>query len=242
MRCEEALEWIQRELDGDLAPEEEVLLRRHLSTCIQCAAEADRFRRLSEGLSRLPRVTPPHSVVDRLIESGQLRAGERVCPRTESQRRRFRWWIGGGAAAAILLIGSAGLWAGWFRSDAPAPADTPSLMMNSETAEDAASPAENMTMSAPEVDSPATPVLSPDGRYRAEVESDHVVIKTADGKKQFQSEPLEKGNVASMQWLSPSSLQVEIDHPEGEGKPEVRIIDVETKREQKIDPSRGEGR
>ena len=27
-----------------------------------------------------------------------------------------------------------------------------------------------------------------------------------------------------------------------EGKPEVRIIDVETKREQKIDPSRGEGR
>src|SRR5690606_36159744 len=61
VRCEEALEWIQRELDGDLAPEEEVLLRRHLSTCIQCAAEADRFRRLSEGLSRLPRVTPPHS-------------------------------------------------------------------------------------------------------------------------------------------------------------------------------------
>lgn len=242
MRCEEALEWIQRESDGDLTSEEKALLRRHLSTCTECAAEAERLKRLSDGLSRLPRVTPPHSVVDHLIESGQLPDGGESRQRVGIKQRRFRWWLGGGAAAGVLLIGSFGLWAGWFQSDAPNPVDNHSLMMNSETKEDAASPSGNMTMSAPEIASPASPVMSPDGRYRAEVEGNQVVIRTADGKEWFRSKPWKEGNVSSIQWLSPTSLRVEIrQSKEGEAIQEVRIIDVEAKREQEKDRSRGDG-
>lgn len=241
MRCEEALEWIQRELDGDLTPEEKALLRRHLSTCTECASEANRLKRLSDGLSRLPRVTPPHSVVDRLIESGQLPEGGESRQRIgHRKRRRFRWWLGGGAAAAVLLIGSFGLWAGWFQSDAPNPVDNHSLMMNSETKEDAASPSESMTMSAPEVDPPASSAWSPDGRFRAGVEGNHVVIWTAEGREWFRSSPWKKGEVTSMRWLSPTSLRVELRLP-NEGKTDVRIIDVEAKQERKEDRSRGDG-
>lgn len=237
MRCEEALELIQRGLDGDLASEEEALLRRHLSTCIKCAAEADRLKRLSDDLSRLPRVTPPHSVVDDLIESGQL--PER------GRKRRFGWWLGGGVAAAVLLIGFTGLWAGRFGSDAPVSVGKPSLMMSSDTSdtkEGADSPSENMTLSAPEMASPVSPVLSPDGRFRAEVEGSQVVIRTEDGKRWFRSKPWKEGEVISMQWLSPTSLQVEIrPSTEGDAVTEVWIIDAEAKREKKKDSGRGDG-
>jgi len=229
VKCEEALEWIQRELDGDLTPEEQSSLRRHLSICTGCAAEAERFKRLSDDLSRLPRVTPPHSLVDRLIESGQLPGGE-ASGKVEGTRRRFAWWLGSGAAAAVLLIGFAGLWAGWFEAREPDSADNQVLVTSSEKKEDASSPSENMTMSAPENDTRAPSAWSPDGRFRAEVEGNRVVVRTADGKEKFRSKPWKKGSASSIQWVSPTSLRVEIAPPE-KGAQEVRIIDVEAKRE-----------
>ena len=129
------------------------------------------------------------------------------------------------------------------------PAGNQTLMMNSETGEDAASPSGNMTMSAPEVDSHTTSSWSPDGRFRAEVEKNQVVIRTADGKEWFRSKPWKEGKESSVQWLSPTSLQVEIAPPEEEEETEeraeeenreVRIIDVEAKRELEKDRSRGD--
>ena len=256
MRCEEALEWIQRELDGDLTSEEKLLLRRHLSTCSGCAAEAERLKRLSDGLSRLPRVTPPHSVVDRLIESGQLPGGGASRQREGIKRRRFGWWFGGGAAAAVLVFVFVGLWKGWYGAPEQ-PVDNRTLMMNSEKREDSVSPSGNMTMSAPESESRTSSAWSPDGRFRAEVEKNQVVIRTADGKEWFRSKPWKEGKESSVQWISPTSLQVEIAPPEEgeemeteeketeekaeEENREVRIIDVEAKRELEKDRSRGDG-
>jgi len=110
VKCEEALEWIQRELDGDLTPEEQSSLRRHLSICTGCAAEAERFKRLSDDLSRLPRVTPPHSLVDRLIESGQLpvRGSVRESRRHPAPVRVVAWRRSGGGRASHRLCRSLG--------------------------------------------------------------------------------------------------------------------------------------
>lgn len=240
MKCEVALEWIQRELDKELTSEEKALLRRHLSTCTACAAEAERLRRLSDRLARLPRVTPPHSVVDRLIESGRLPDGK--TPREKGVKRGFRWWIGGAAAAAVMVIGTLGLWGGWFGTGSPHPGDPQTLMMNPETMQEAAPPSENMVMSTQGTDSSAVSAWSPDGRFLAEAEGNQVVIRTADGKEWFRSKPWEEGSAPLIHWLSPTVLRVEIGSPkEGEAHREVRIIEVETKRERTENRSRGDG-
>src|SRR5690606_15473139 len=58
----------------------------------------------------------------------------------------------------------------------------------------------------------------------------HDALPISDGKEKFRSKPWKKGSASSIQWVSPTSLRVEIAPPE-KGAQEVRIIDVEAKRE-----------
>ena len=67
MNCQEVMEYMQRELDGDLGELESAKLREHIRQCADCAAMYERLKRLSAELENLPKVTPPFSLVDAIL-------------------------------------------------------------------------------------------------------------------------------------------------------------------------------
>jgi hypothetical protein len=67
MNCQEVMEYMQRELDGDLGEIESATLREHIRHCADCAAMYERLKRLSAELESLPKVTPPFSLVDAIL-------------------------------------------------------------------------------------------------------------------------------------------------------------------------------
>ncbi len=66
MNCEEALDLIQRNLDGDLLAWETVILEKHLKVCSNAKRKQD-LEELSSSLSRLPQSLPPINIVDRVL-------------------------------------------------------------------------------------------------------------------------------------------------------------------------------
>jgi len=67
MNCQEGMEYMQRQLDGDLDERESEALISHTRHCQQCAAMFERLQLLSAGLENLPKVTPPYSIVDAIL-------------------------------------------------------------------------------------------------------------------------------------------------------------------------------
>ncbi|AGA58523.1 hypothetical protein Theco_2415 [Thermobacillus composti KWC4] len=67
MNCQEVMEYMQRELDGDLGEFESAKAREHIRQCAECAAMFERLKRLSAELESLPKVTPPISLVDAIL-------------------------------------------------------------------------------------------------------------------------------------------------------------------------------
>jgi hypothetical protein len=100
-------EWIQRELDDDLSPEELELLDRHVATCADCRLEREQYQSLALGLSKLSKVMPERSFAAAMMSELEpfVRAGK--------PRRRFGGpWvqIASFAAVIVLAIGLAGVW------------------------------------------------------------------------------------------------------------------------------------
>lgn len=67
MMCQEVMDDMQRQLDGDLDDQESEALMTHLRHCPECAEMFDRLQLLSSGLENLPKVTPPYSLVDAIL-------------------------------------------------------------------------------------------------------------------------------------------------------------------------------
>ncbi|MFD0715053.1 anti-sigma factor family protein [Paenibacillus sp. GCM10027626] len=67
MNCQEGMDYMQRQLDGDLDDLEIEALTSHMQHCAQCAAMYERLQLLSDGLENLPKVTPPYSLVDAIM-------------------------------------------------------------------------------------------------------------------------------------------------------------------------------
>ncbi|MEW9701559.1 zf-HC2 domain-containing protein [Paenibacillus sp. SI8] len=129
MNCQEVMELMQRQLDGDLHAEEEDELQAHLLHCLDCALMFERLQRLSDELTQLPKVVPPYSLVDAILpqlgeidrlaeasiteptavfgaQSQSTPAGQP--PRLPWTRRigsQFSWKFAGGVVAAGLIIG-----------------------------------------------------------------------------------------------------------------------------------------
>ncbi|WP_127579772.1 zf-HC2 domain-containing protein [Paenibacillus koleovorans] len=129
MTCQEAVEWMQRDLDHDLSDSERQALVSHMSRCPDCAEMFTRLQQLSLELAQLPKVTPPYSLVDailprleeldreRIFEQTEKNAGPAVHPfpaapaaGQRGERRASRWKrlfpfsaIGGVVAAGIVL-------------------------------------------------------------------------------------------------------------------------------------------
>ncbi|MDR6551272.1 zf-HC2 domain-containing protein [Paenibacillus qinlingensis] len=129
MKCQEVMMYMQRQLDGDLAPEEEDELHAHLMHCLDCAQMFERLKVLSSELSQLPKVMPPFSLVDSILpqlleldkqkETPQLdnvvpfptlvaRAEVEGEPKRSGLNRlkeQFSWKFASGVVAAGLIIG-----------------------------------------------------------------------------------------------------------------------------------------
>jgi hypothetical protein len=122
------MEYMQRELDGDLGEFESAKLREHIRHCPDCAAMYERLKRLSAELENLPKVTPPFSLVDAILPkldeidraASTVRPGAGApepadasgsAPRTAPRRRNSRFnlrvlsgVIAAGVVAGIFLV------------------------------------------------------------------------------------------------------------------------------------------
>jgi len=129
MKCQEVMMYMQRQLDGDLAPNEEDELHAHLMHCLDCAQMFERLQALSNELSQLPKVTPPFSLVDAIMPQLLELDKQAVTPKmdnvvafsppvtntvsNEAQKSsgksrfkdQFSWKFASGVVAAGLIIG-----------------------------------------------------------------------------------------------------------------------------------------
>lgn len=101
MRCETVDEHVEAFIDGELATDLSLRLRRHLDRCPSCAAEVERARTAVAALRGLPELEAPPSVLRR------VRAEVNEPVRNLARRRRFRL----AAAVAVLLSVVGGLYA-----------------------------------------------------------------------------------------------------------------------------------
>ncbi|GFN30302.1 anti-sigma factor family protein [Paenibacillus xylaniclasticus] len=141
MTCQEVMEYMQRQLDGDLNEQEADALTAHTRYCSDCADMFERLKRLSAELDSLPKVVPAYSLVDAIIpqldridserqESGQAidtkyldhtvdepvddREVERGPLSRRSARGRDRDWLKRISWPTVTGVAAAGLVAGLF--------------------------------------------------------------------------------------------------------------------------------
>ncbi|TCN01542.1 putative zinc finger protein [Paenibacillus sp. BK033] len=67
MTCQEVIEYMNRQLDGDLDEHENEILMNHTRHCPDCAAMFERLKKLSDELGNLPHVMPKYSLVDAIL-------------------------------------------------------------------------------------------------------------------------------------------------------------------------------
>lgn len=232
MRCEEALELIQRSLDEELSDEEQASLQSHLSVCTGCSDFHSRLKRLDEHLSLLPHVHPPVSVVDRILP--QL---EKPKP-TRTFRRRFTsmGWISGGIAAAIVI---GAIFTQWGMSEKHTPPKPPVATNPSggTSGKDHPStpPGNKPFVGASEHDTGDGPEWSPRRRYQAVVSGNRVEVRTREGKLWYRSSAWQSGGKARLSWADDRKLIVLIvwHENDGQAKSVLKKYDVIDKREEK---------
>lgn len=129
MKCQEVVERMHRYIDHDLNEQEEEQLLAHMKTCKSCSEKFEILQKLSYDLEKLPDVSPPFSLVDRIMpqldeidrsrkEQGstiqEMKKEEKIVPlsvHTGSALRSFRKTRMGrilmGTAAAAVVLGVA---------------------------------------------------------------------------------------------------------------------------------------
>lgn len=128
MTNEELWEWMQRDLDGDLSPEEQQILYSLIRKDSELQLMYNRLKTVSQQLEQLPPVVPSISIVDSIlpqlesaaaIPAAKTNLNEEILPTLEVLRKpsqtsepkkwkRMKVWlasIGSTAVAACLLVG-----------------------------------------------------------------------------------------------------------------------------------------
>ena len=105
---------------GELEPEEERELERHLDGCPVCREEAKGVRRAHRSLLAEAALPPPRQLKTRLTE-GLPRRNRR------NRRRRVRW-----TAAAVLVVAVAAIW--WYARTFEAPGAVVASLSSTELA------------------------------------------------------------------------------------------------------------
>jgi hypothetical protein len=224
---EKVIEWIQRELDGDLTGPEKEQLEQILEQSPVYARLAGEYLLLSEELSRLPRVNPPVDLVKRvlaLIEAEEAGFGK------QKQRILRRWLISMVASLTLLTGGTAAFLA--VHQEKPQHSSATHTVTENVvgTARKAQASLSSTLMESADQ---KTGVWSPQRRYRAAWEQGRLVVRTAEGRVQFASPAIAGVNgTPAMTWLSERKIRL-IFPRASDSKESVRVVefDVEAKRE-----------
>ncbi|MBJ6363077.1 anti-sigma factor family protein [Paenibacillus sp. GCM10012307] len=150
MTCQEVMDYMQRQLDGDLDERETEILMSHLKDCPDCAEMQKRLSLLSSELENLPKVAPPYSLVDAImprleqIELQRQEPEESVLPRRKTPDRSGRSWFQRYRALSGVI--AAGLVAGIFMLTYN-PQNLPTASENSNAAGNAAGVADSSLQS-----------------------------------------------------------------------------------------------
>ncbi|MDQ0339602.1 hypothetical protein J2S00_002390 [Caldalkalibacillus uzonensis] len=217
---------IQLRLDGDLSEDEQQQLEHHLTHCPNCEATFQRYKALHEQLEQLPKVTPPHSIVDQLdfaqLNEKENAEGERnIIFRSFSSKKII--WVCGGLAALILVVFS-------LLSDGGV---SPDLAEDDAGTMESASVEEARPLTVSDEDKPAGDqgvffllgererIYSPDQTYSAYIGPDNEDIridKRIDGEDQpyyISSNPVSSAwTIEEMEWVSDHELYYVLYHEE----------------------------
>lgn len=116
MNCQEVMELMQRQMDGDLDQHETSLMMDHVGRCPECAAMLARLQSLNDQLTQLPRVEPKFSLVDailpqldrldeeRLGASAERETAPVIAPPVRSERPNRGWMRGLSGAVALGVV------------------------------------------------------------------------------------------------------------------------------------------
>ena len=105
MSEQEVMEYMQRYLDDDLTEDEYARLKEHLENDPHNSMLFERMKRLSDDLARLPKVTPPYSIVDSIIPKlEEMEPIQDERDRSQKRSNLFRSYKLWSAAAAVLLL------------------------------------------------------------------------------------------------------------------------------------------
>lgn len=102
MNCDEALEWMQQQLDAPLSEQQAAALRAHLDGCAQCRALEKQLRQIDEALQGTA-LEPPAQLHENVMRRIRAQDGQK--------KRRF-WRTAAALAAVAALVLLAG-YAGW---------------------------------------------------------------------------------------------------------------------------------
>lgn len=135
--CDEILDLISAELDGELAEEEKAALYAHLEQCENCRRYRDALREMSDALEN-DLAEPPAALAQNVME----RVSAVSAPAKKPARIRYLRPLRGAALAAVAVLA---IWTG-ARLFAPkgATASAPTAAADMAAAESAESPAETM--------------------------------------------------------------------------------------------------
>jgi hypothetical protein len=232
MRCEDALELIQRSLDEELSEGEQASLQSHLSVCTSCSDIHSRLKRLDEQLSLLPRVRPPVSVVDRILP--QLEKPKPIRPFRRLSTKMG--WVSAGIAAAILI---GAILTQWGMPEKHTPPNTPVATNpsggTSATNHPSTSSGHKPVVGASVQDTGDRPEWSPHRRYQAVISGNRVEVRTREGKLWYRSSAWQNGGKAQLSWADDRKLIVLIvwHGNNGHAKSVLKKYDVIDKREEK---------
>ena len=114
MECSEALDLLFAAFDGQITPTQQALLDGHRRTCFACAASLNKAERFQELLRRVPQLSVPRGLEQRVISRVLAQAGIAPSPagrvRSFAEFTRLKWNLksafamGGVLAAAFLGI------------------------------------------------------------------------------------------------------------------------------------------
>ncbi|MGA9174015.1 MAG: hypothetical protein WBZ33_08600 [Thermoactinomyces sp.] len=228
MADEKVMNLIQRDLDGDLTAAEKKMLEKQLEQSPQSRKIAEDMRWLSDQLSLLPKVEPPRSVVDSVLE-----AIEDDKKKTKPQtviKPGCNWLKLGRMAAAVVLFLFIGLF--YLSKWGAIPINTASKIADpapEQTAGDT-NAKKNQDGKFYGLEN-IQEVWSPEHNYCAIWQGDHLIVRKPDGSIQYRSRTFKRVDGApSVVWQNEQRVRLIL--PDAKGKDDQTvIIDVKQKKE-----------
>ncbi|MEM6467999.1 MAG: zf-HC2 domain-containing protein [Planctomycetota bacterium] len=115
MKCPDVQDRLSAYYDGELSPESQAKMTRHLAGCESCAAEFAKFKDVTRAVSEMGEPKVPSSVWDGLsaeLANAELNDSSKPQPASAQQATRHKWKSSRALAlaASVLLMLGFGYW------------------------------------------------------------------------------------------------------------------------------------